>query len=48
MKGNLHLINWTFMVDVKNVHMPLNIICYVAVLGILLILSYDLYNNLKM
>ena len=40
--------NENFMVDVRNVNMPLNIICHATVLGVLLTLSYKLYNNVEM
>ena len=36
------------MVDVRNVNMPSNIKCHAAILGILLTLSYNFYNNLEM
>lgn len=36
------------MVDVRNVNMPLNIICHATILGVLLTLSYKLYNNVEM
>lgn len=46
MKGNLYMTNKNFMVEVRKVNMPINIICHAALLGILFTLLHSLQNTL--